>query len=377
MTLKELSEIDHERAYSGWMTVKEAKLIGDIPEKYAPYFEDYCTCGSENIIKHGLTMMTCADPKCPIKQGYAISEMLARFGVKGLKEATCSKIYSAFMEKNKQKPFLKFNSFVELLAVPWEEYPISIRTTAKGAEFYQACQRIKTKTLTFGQLVSTLAIPSLGNDAEKLMEGISNVEEMLLKMKEEGSVQAFCYRRGFKAPMVAFNLRNSVYDILAANLIFNGAIRQEGCLKINVCMTGAMSFRGSRTTKERFLNDCNELCIDKDGVPLIELKMTSAIESNPFILYSRESGDRKFVAGTRRGIITDEFGTHSVLMKTDDFYAYLERVMIRWNQEKTTDQTKNLNLLMTILMESMNSVEKSEQQLAQSEAQGVQEMGSF
>lgn len=365
MTFKDLIKIDQEHAYSDWMSVREAKYYGDIPEKYFPYFDDYCECGSENIIKHGLTQMTCSDPNCPIKQGYAIAEMLTRFGVKGLKEATCRKIYEAFKRKDEKEKFLKTKSYVELLTIPWEDYPASVQCSAKGLEFFQACQFVHSKQYTFSELVAALAIPSLGNDAEKLLGGISNVEVMLNTIKEEGSVSRFCSKRGFKAPMVAFNLRHSLTDIAVANLIFNHAIRQEGVFRVSVCMTGAVSLHGNRTTKEQFLKQCNELCIDKDGLQLMEFKMNAAIESNPFILYSRPSGDRKFVAGTKRGVISDAFGTHEVLMKTDDFYDYLERVMTKWNSEKSGDSEKNTTLLLKLLPEVMKELQPSENQLEQ------------
>ena len=119
-------------------------------------------------------------------------------------------------------------------------------------------------------------------------------------------------------------------------------------------MTGACTLNGLRTTKEKFIATCNELCMDKSGRSVFEIKMTTAIETNPFILYSKPSGDRKFVAGTRRGRITDVFGEHEVLMKTDKFYNWLKEVMEQWN--KLTEIPSKATL-QKILVDSMLKIQ--------------------
>ena len=339
MTFEELKGEDKEGAFGGWHTVESAKSDGDIPEKFAGYFDNLCECGSENIVKWGLTQLTCCDPKCPIKQGYALAEMFTRFGIKGLKEATCSKVLAALKAKNKtlieegKEPLLVTDSYTAVLAIPFKSYPVSISSTSKGMEFFQACCKISSGTYTFAQLVSNLAIPGIGSDAEVLMAGISSPTELLDKIDEAGSVRAFCMKRGFYAEMVAFNLRTSLIDIVTAGNLLYSAVRKEGALKLSVCMTGAITLNGSKVTKEVYIKECNKLCVDRKGSPLFEIKMNTAIETNKFILYSRPSSDRKYVAGSRRGCVTDIFGTHSVLMHTDMFYSLLEEVMDRWNRD--------------------------------------------
>lgn len=339
MTFKELKAEDKEGAFGGWSTVEKAKAEGEIPGKFARYFDDLCECGSENIIKYGLTQLTCCDPKCPVKQGYALAEMFSRFGIKGLKDATCSKILSALRAENKslvkagKKPLLITDSYTAVLAVPFNLYPGSVSSTSKGVEFFQACCQISSGTYTFAQLVSNLAIPGIGSDAEVLMGGINSPTELLDRIDESGSVRAFCMNRGFYAEMTAFNLRTALIDIVTAGNLLHSAVRKEGAIKLNICMTGAISLNGSKVTKEVYVKECNKLCIDRKGSPLFEIKMNTAIETNRFILFSKPSSDRKYVAGLRRGNVTDIFGTHSVLMHTDMFYCLLEEVMDRWNKD--------------------------------------------
>jgi len=337
MTFQELRRGDREGAFLHWVSVREAKALKKIPEKYWVYFNDHCSCGSENIIKMNLKSMMCCNPKCSVKQGYAIAELLSRFGVKGLKEATCSKIYEAFVSKDTalkkmgKEGILRSDSYVACLSVRWEDYPIDVAGTAKGAEFFGACQKILSGPLTFPQLVSKLAIPSVGGNGEKLAAGFVCFRELFDAIKAAGSTSEFCASRGFRSELLAYHFRTSLFDIATADSIFNRTIKPEGLVKLSVCMTGMVSLGGERCTKEEYVKRCNRLC-QCNGVQLLEVKMTGAKETNPFILYSRESGDAKFVAGKRRGVVSDAFGTHPVLVHTDVFYRFIEEVVAEWEQ---------------------------------------------
>lgn len=95
MLFDEVLKLDEKfSAFKDWMTVFQAKKEGIIPTNFHEYFEDDCQCGSENIINRDLTQLMCCNPKCKIKQGFALAEMFHRFGIKGLGSATCSSIYS-------------------------------------------------------------------------------------------------------------------------------------------------------------------------------------------------------------------------------------------------------------------------------------------
>jgi hypothetical protein len=382
MTFEELRENDKEQAFFEWVSVTVAKRAGDIPQKYWSYFEDTCECGSDNIIKNNLKAMSCCDPKCFIKQGYAIAELLTRFGVKGLKEATCRKIYTEFkrqdqkLKESGKEGLLISDSYVAAIAVPWDRYPDEIARTVAGSDFYHACLEIVTKPVTFPKLVSKLAIPSIGSSADRLVSGIRNFDELFQTIKDEGGVAAFCSRRGFYSNLVHYNFRISLFDIATADRIFKRAVKPEGCLKLNVCMTGMIYLNGTRLTKEKYLAQCNKLCF-VDNIQLVELNMTSAKETNPFILYSRESGDAKFVAGRARGVTEDDlFGQHPVLMHTDLFYKFLEKVVSTWNNGRATMKLEDLLMTFpTILKTSMQQVLSAVE--APMETREAQQMRTF
>lgn len=353
MTFWDLKQSDRENAFRQWMTVHEAKVLGDIPEKYWDFFTDTCTCGSENIIRRNLKAITCCNPKCPIKQGFALAELLTRFGVKGLKEATCSKIYKEFLKKDKhlkeqgEKGILISDSYIAALAVNWPDYPAEVAATAKGTEFFNACIQIRNMPVTFPTLVANLAIPSIGSNAEKLVAGFSDFGQLFHAVKLAGTPQQFCISRGFYSETVAFNFRNSLFDIATADAVFRNSLQPEGLMKLNVCMTGMIFHKNVKTTKDAYIKKCNSLC-KIDSIQIIEVKMTTAKETNPFILYSRESSDAKYLAGLNRGVIKDEFGEHPVLLHTDTFYKFLEKVVLLWGQQK--EKLGSKETLMTFQM---------------------------
>lgn len=366
MTFKELQDKDSFGAFDEWCSVADAKKLGIIPAGFHDYFSNICQCGSDNIIKKSASMMMCCNPKCSVKMGFALAETLTRFGVKGIKAASCDKIYASFVARDQQlkaaggKGLFELNSFIECLGVPFEQYPSDLACSVLGTDFYRASLQIRQEPITFPKLVSNLAIPDLSKDAEKLFSGFSNFVEIADAMKDAGSVNVFCQLRGFNSPMVAYNVKHSIRDIAAANVLFNNALRSEGRLKLNVCMTGPISLNGTRSTKDKYLKECNRLCVDNTGMTLLEINMNSAKETNSFILYSRESGDSKFMVGKRRGVIVDSFGEHEVLMHTDKFYCFIRRLMQIWNQKRAQDSTLSLQCFQEVAKQAMYEIQHPE-----------------
>lgn len=395
MKYDELKAIDKELAYFTWEPVSIAKKDGTIPKEFHEYFSDYCECGSENIIKTGATLITCCDPHCCVKQGFILAEMFTRYGIKGLKEASCTKIFGALkaedrrLKENGEEGLFPNDSYVEVLAIPFDKYPISVTQTSIGADFFAACLQIRNTPITFPQLVSHLGLPELGKESENLFQGITNFYELYNCIRASGSVSDFLLSRGSQSQMLSFNLRVHMKDIALAFAILQNCIRAEGVFKLNVCMTGAISLNGASTTKDSYLKACNAVCKDKDGVQLLDIKMNSAKKTNPFILYSRESGDSKFIEGSNRGVITDEFGKHPVLMHTDTFYKFIRRMMDLWNRRKDLLQVEEqvqmfwesameaMQETLNPMSSSMTSAQKSLMTSTQKSSLETQQMTTF
>ena len=263
MTFKELKEKDVFGAFRNYVTVKDAKEMGLIPVDFASYFEDKCLCGSDRIISMNLKQMQCVDPKCPIKQALALHNMFSRFGCKGVGEEICKQAYNGIIQANKSfkehngEGFLKTSSYLELLILHPNYFPMSFRSTVAGDTFILYRDYIISKRLTFGELVSQLGLPELETSALKLFAGINSFEQLKEEIQSAGSISRFCDSRGFYDPMKKFWFNQSLEDIYIASVIFSQSIRQTGLQVENICITGSIYPNGSRMTKKAFIDYCN------------------------------------------------------------------------------------------------------------------------
>lgn len=353
MTFKDFVEkFDPYGAHLPWITVEEAKERGSLPEKYHEAFDNLCECGSENIITASLTQITCCDPYCPIKQGYKLAELMSKFGIDGLGPATCCKVYDVltFQDKKEKEQggegFLHTNSHLEMLLVPFDKYPIALRTAA-GELFYESACKIRSIPITFPKLIGMLGLKGFGGNSEVLFKNLNSYEQLRAEIIAKGGIREFLCSRGSYSNMGACNLKVALPDIHIADFIFGGCIRQSGLQMLDISITGNIKFRGNSITKANFIKMCNNLCITSDGVQLYEVRMTSALEHNAFILYSVPSTSAKFIKGQSRGVVTDDFGTHSVLMTVDDFYSLLERKMQEWETNIQNSKMKQMTLQTT------------------------------
>ena len=325
-------------AYSDWCSVKDAKELGLIPAPWHDVFKDECECGSENIIAPDLKRWMCCDPHCHIKESYKIAEMFSRAGILGLGYAKCNDVYNALIQEDKNlkaagKPGLfKFNVYTEVLLIPPDKYPLHVQATSAGYDFSRACYTIISKQMTFPQMVQLLGLAGLGSKADKLLEGVNSFTELKDTVNRAGGILPFCAQRGTSSCEMAFNLATAIEEIAVADFACKGSRRQVGMLHLSVCMTGRVAVHGERMTKERFIEACNDLCTDDNGARLLELKNTSGPVTVPFVLYTNASSDHKFNVGASRGVETDDFGKHSVLMTETDFYDWLKGAMQIWNK---------------------------------------------
>lgn len=301
MNFSELS--DNYHAFDDFITVEQAKYTGLIPEDYVgepdsdeDIFPNRCKCGSENIINYGLTRAMCCDPRCKYKLGLALAELFARFSIKGIGEATCTQMVSGVYDK------LKFKSHLEILNLSYNDYPSFMWGTVKASEFFNACQQIKKRSLTFAGLIGMIGIPQFNTGTAKLFSGVNSSKELINLMKNEGGISNYCANRGVYDSMKVFWLYNSIVDIMLAEQIFRASLRTEGYLKIKICITGSLSIDGKRVTRNDFVDICNETG-RVDGIQYIEVFNTSAKESCNYVVADYESSSAKYLAGKQRGIL--------------------------------------------------------------------------
>lgn len=354
---------------SNWLSVEQAKDLDLIPEAFHNIFKNTCECGSDFIITPNLKTEMCCDPKCFIKVGYKLSEMFARSGFDGLGYSSCSSVYKKLLDYDKMlkergdEGLFRFHAYTEVLLVPWEKYPMTLKGSVVGSKFYAACQQVRTQSVTFPQLISKLGLASIGSNANKIFDGINSFTEWKNAVAEAGGIAQYCVQKGVHSPDVILNIVDSIEDIAVADYACSAAIRYSGLLQMKVCITGAVRVNGVSYTKAKFIDACNDLCVDNNGVRLLELSNTSGAATPPFVLYSSQSGSAKYSTGASRGEITDEFGRHSVLMTTTDFYNWLSAAIKAWNENNREERPERWIQILSEELQTMISSKISDMKI--------------
>ena len=396
-------QFDKYNAFQNFLTVKQAKVLGLIPEDFAEYFPDYCECGSENIITTDLTIIECCDPRCPLKQPFGLANMFSRFSCKGIGEAVCKKAYDCIMKRNEtlvqegKEPLLVTDSYVEILTVPESAYPFEFLNSADGHSFLHYCNLIKQTEMTFPEMVSKLGLPEFDSISFTMFDKINSFDELRDTIMQEGGISSFCNNRHFYDPMKKFWLYISLKDIYVASCFFQ-RIRSMGVTTQQICITGSLNYEGHRITKKDFISVCNRMGVvnsnsnllaqiitDKGeewyrqyqtgiaaycnqlgitGIPetyselidflrefsdcvhpLLEVQMTQAKESVPYIVADSPSNSAKYLAGVRRGVEQDSDGRkRKVLVTSSEYLSIIKEMIGKWErniQESMIQQIEN------------------------------------
>ncbi len=413
MTFNEMKmKYDKFNAFHDFTTVEEAESCDLIPKEYVGVFPKYCTCGSEMLINYARTRITCCDPRCYVKQGLALSELFKRFNYKGIADATCADVYSMLMNVHKEKlaetgkGIFISNSYVEILALPVDVYPKYFTQSAIGLEFLNGVHYIKQQTLTFSQMVSLLGLPEFDSTAYKLFNDINSAEELINIIKSEGGVANFCDRRGVYSLQKKYWLLASIDDIVIGSYIFADKMKMQSLQTLEICITGSLQFGGTRVTKNDFISICNEkgvsrpiadllgdvfegtstitlgqlkqlnsllngdlvpageqkdcytsedvinhvLSLNYPGVPVLNIRMTTAKKSVPYILADYPSNSAKYLEGLRRGEEYDGAGNkHKVLVTSTEFLDIVINEVHKWEEELINKCKKTLTESLTMM----------------------------
>lgn len=428
MTFSEMRHMyDKFHAFDNYITVESAKTLGIIPEGWHSYFPDRCKCGSENIVTMSLSSIMCTDPRCPCKQALGLSELFSRFGCVGVGEATCQELYSLVHNLNDieiskgRAPILSSNSYIEIIGINTDILPISYRMSAKFDVLVQNISSILESSYTFPDLVSRLGLPEIGTSAFKLLADTNSFDELIQTINSEGGISAFCDNRHCYDAMKKFYLNISLEDIGVAVCLFGQTIRKAGKIVEEICITGSCYVSGSRMTKKTFIDLCNrhgfarpiaELiapAIDTDAIygvetvkmlnknynvgleeveqsgknileslsgnissvriSVIEVQMSSAKMSVPYIVADVPSSSSKYLAGLSRGVEIDSDGIkRKVLITSDEYLRTIDSRVSNWEREVTENcrsliekmkyQSSNLMILKNLRnLENQESLE--------------------
>lgn len=294
MKFEELLEMDTYGAFDDYVTVKEAKSSGLIPEDYNNIFEDKCSCGSERIISKNLAHLECCNPRCYIKLGYMLSELFSRFGCLNMGPATCLSIMYGY-RNDLEKP-----SHVEILGLNEVPYVID---NGRVDDYIRAIEVIRSKRLTLPELVGHLGIPKIDKIANKIFQGYSTIGELCEELDNNGgfkAMPAFLLQRGIEDRKVWFYMRHFFWDMIKACVILGDVLRPLAFNEIQIVITGSVSPYGNKATKNEFIDLLNDAGTLPNGQRLLGFKNSSAIASVPIVVADYPSGNRKYVKAKER-----------------------------------------------------------------------------
>lgn len=296
ITFEELLDKETYGAFRDFEKVSNAKENGNIPPAYHNIFNDKCKCGSDMIITRNLTTVQCCNPRCYIKLGHMLNEMFTRFGIKGFGPATC---ISAMEQAVK---YLEIPSHLELFSLGRFELPIAIQNY-KLDDFEYAKQIMLSKQYTLADLVSKLGLPGLGEKAHAIFENYNDVLEVDEAIDKARGISRFLSDKGIYAPMMSYNLRTYMADIILAQMRFNEQIRMQAGQTVDIVMTGYLSPNGVSMSKDEYLDLLNRAGTTSDGIALYGFRKSSAVKSVPYVVADYPTTNRNYREGSARGVI--------------------------------------------------------------------------
>lgn len=297
MTMEEFRAMDSLDAYSDYDSVEYLKLVGVIPKEYQNIIPNKCNCGSDNMINSDLTIMTCCNPKCFIRMGYSLYNMLQDFGCTGLGPVSCIKI----CRKGVQDGIFTIPSHIEILYT-YKRFEWLLES--KYDKLLEAIARIQTSNLKFYQMIQFLGIPGFDKKCFDLFGDIVNFEDLMKKINEVDMITFFGKRGVFDLKQVlTFNC--FLKDIRAFEMLFSGTFSRPALKNIAICITGPVSPNGKYLTRKEFIEYCNEQS-KVDNVPIFNFMESGYNQSVRYVIADSPSGNRKYVNAKARQNLNPE-----------------------------------------------------------------------
>lgn len=261
-----------------FVTVKEAKSSGLIPEAFIPYFEDTCVyCNHPMVINHAATVMKCGNPGCARRVGFQASDLLHDIGFKDVGPATLTNFCKA----------LKITSIIEFI----KEYPQSAALI----------ERLTNLNPSYPKLVELMHIPFLGKKVYTLFEGCNCYEDFLQLLREAPDPTALMISRA-GGPVLAYTiieiLTTYEQDLRGITDIVKPASQAKNVVLIAI--TGHLTFNGG-CTKDTFVSLLNALAAPAG----VEFRRSDALKSVKYIVADTPSNSRKYRIGMERGNLID------------------------------------------------------------------------
>lgn len=305
MDYKDIVTTRMKYAFEGFLPINELYKMGKIPESYRGIFKDRCECGSENIMKTNLKIMTCCNPSCRLKIAYSMEDMFKAYGCQDIGEETCKKITNYCIDKG----LFKEPTHTEILGLTED---LSFLIGSRYYSLLNAIAVIKSKSLTFGDLISRLQIPGFGKECAVLFEDVNSIQDFY-NMKDTGVIN-YLSSKGIQSPGKMVTFLYHMVTIYYAELNLQAPLLKKGYFNKEVCITRNVSVDNVSYTRKEFLDLCNSIGL-VNGIQLFTVSESGAVKSVDHIIADSPTNTRKYRVGLER----QSYGEKDVLITAQEY----------------------------------------------------------
>lgn len=294
MNYNEFVDSDKYAAFDDYISVKQAKEDGLIPQEYWRVFRDKCECGSDMIISKNRTFIKCCDPRCPIKLGKMLSQTFANFGMKNISDGTTLPLMKEIIHVK------GIYSHIAALRLDSSWKPLNL-FGVKGEIYYDNLDQIYSKRYTVGDLVSKLSIPTLDTTAKKIFDVYPTLDSLI--KRGNGDLRIPLRKCGIYDTKVVYYLDTYFEDIKTALELFKNNIFTTIYETVDIVVTGSVSPEGIYMSRNEFIDYINSLTMLQDGRQIIGFKLSGALQSVDYIIADQPSNSRKYKVGLERNVL--------------------------------------------------------------------------
>lgn len=291
MNYEEFRNLDQVDAYAEFTSVLNAKELNYITPDYDDIIPNKCLCGSDMIINNESTTLMCCNPRCFLKMGYSLNNMLKKFECKGLGPETCVAICKYGIENG----IFVIPSYVEVLS-KYESFKGLLGH--RYDDLVHAVYKMHTTPMKFYQMIQYIGIPGFDKVCKDYFGSVSNFDDLLSKLNEH-SIVSYLAQFGVADLKKSLNLQIYLKDIRAFEILYRGEISRPALKHLDIVITGRVAPEGREMTRKEFIAYCNSLSVI-DGVPLYDFHTSTALQSARYFICDSPSGTNKYNIARQR-----------------------------------------------------------------------------
>jgi NAD-dependent DNA ligase len=312
------------KPFQDFLSVKKAKELDIIPRDYDVYFKEFCSCGSERIVRvanngTSVTGITCCNLHCYEKIVYQLDELFKRFSVKGIGPAICNKVVRFFIDHDENI------TFANILLKSGRYNGLS---GAEEQAWAAALETINTSRQTMGEFIYKLSYPGIGKKFDDIFNGLSSMDDLACTIQKEGFLHFFS-SRGVKSFTTLYYFLEYLPEISQLLEHYKNTILTSTEKVYTVCMTGKMETIAGKYTKRDFIMQCNSLLLSRNLTEPISLKQVDSVSQAMFIVAGSDSvvaKTKKYLAAVKKeNEIKSRLNKNDlkILFSPDDFLAFI------------------------------------------------------